>query len=176
MNRIFLIIAISVLLFSSVMCSQKSQKNDSNNDNDEPANWLSVDELYAIRDSLSEQTVYVSGVIDHVCKHSRKRFKITDAGGEYELKVELGSEFSTVDVSILGKLVNVTGKLVPVQMNAKMVKSWEAKHKRNHKGEEESEHYKKELTEIKEIHAKIVSGDIPFYTSYFIQAEKYDFQ
>ena len=59
-------------------------------------------------------------------------------------------------------------------MNSEMVKDWEEKMKKNHAGEENTEHYKQELAEIQAIYNRIVSGEIPYYTIYSVQAEKYE--
>ena len=83
---------------------------------------------------------------------------------------------SLVDASILGKEVNVTGKLLPVKMDDKMVLMWETQMKGNHKGEEDTEHFKEELAYIQNVYRQIVTGEIPYYTTYTIEAESYELE
>ncbi len=54
-----------------------------------------------------------------------------------------------------------------------MVKAWEKKVKKNHSGEENSEHFKQEISEIQGIYHKLISGEIPYYTRYSVHAESY---
>ena len=55
-----------------------------------------------------------------------------------------------------------------------MVKEWEKKTRVNHKGEENTEHFKQEIAEILNIYNQISTGEIPFYIMYSVQAEKYE--
>lgn len=126
--------------------------------------------------SLSGKTVNVSGIIEHVCKHGGKRFKILSSDGSQELKIELGENFKAVDACIVGKNARVTGTLIPVQMDAKKVKEWEKKVRKNHEGEENTEHFKHEVSEIQDIYNRIELGEIPFYTSYSVQANNYELE
>jgi hypothetical protein len=138
--------------------------------------YLTVENLMQQADKLSGKTVYVSGVIEHVCKHGGTRFKILSTDGSQELKIELGESFDAVGADIIGNTAMVTGTLTPVNMDAEMVKAWENKVKKNHAGEENTDHYKQELAEIQQIHKQIVSGEIPYYTMYSVHAEKYELQ
>jgi len=175
MRRIFSVFTIASILIFGVACNQ-TNKNNQISQSDSSEIYLSVDEVFAQRDSLANKTIYVFGIIEHVCKHTWKRFKIVDTDGIHELKIELGDKFSSVDASILGKKVKVTGKLIPVQMDEKMVKQWEQKMKENHKGEEDTNHYKEELAFIQNIYKQITTGGIPYYTMYSVDAESYELE
>lgn len=170
MNKMALIPITALLLFVTA-CNQ-SNKNQTGQVS--PAiNYFSVDEVISQGDSLANKIIHVEGMIVHVCKHNGKRFKIVDEIGKHELKIELGDELTHVDVVVLGKEVKVTGKLIPVQMDEKMVLQWEIKMKENHKGEEKTDHYKEELAFIQDIYKRITSGEIPFYIMYSLAAETY---
>ena len=138
--------------------------------------FVTVESLLAKAEELSGKTVKVTGVIDHVCKHGGKRFKILSSDGTIELKIELDEKFDEADASIVGNTAKVTGTLTPTKYDAKMVKAWEEKMKDGHKGEENTKHYKEELAEIQEIHRQVVEGEIPFYTMYSVQADKYELE
>jgi hypothetical protein len=180
MRKFNLLITITLLAFS-FGCNQTTGKKSVqqaktvNCEAEEPV-FQNVESLLQKADSLLGKTVHVSGLIEHVCKHGGKRFKILSTDGSIELKIELGEEFGAVREDIVGNRVMVTGTLKSSEMDAKMVKAWEKKMKMNHAGEEDTEHYKQELAEIQEIHQKVISGQIPFYTMYSLQAKEYKLQ
>lgn len=171
MRSFFSAFAIAALLFLTVTCNQTNKNQPSNIIS--PESFLSVEEVYANGYSMADKSVHVQGFIEHVCKHTWKRFKIVDKEGKNELKIELGSSFSAVDHSILGKKAKVTGKLVPVILDDKMVLQWEQKMKENHKGEENTDHFIEELAHIQSVYKQMLSGDIQYYTIYSIEAESY---
>ncbi len=176
MKKFNLLIALIAIALLNIACSR--EKQDSLNDEinkklDEKV--LTVDELLANADKFSEKIVEVYGIIDHICEHSFKRFKIVTKENGQELKVELGDSFKELNLNLMGKTVKVKGNLVPTKMNAEDVESWHKKMKNSHKGEENTEHYKQEDARISSIYNKIVSGEIPYYTMYVINATEVDF-
>jgi hypothetical protein len=176
MKRIFSILAISCFIVLISSCNQNNNKTKINTVETKQIKYSSIDEIFTQSVSLSNKTVNVKGIIEHVCEHTWKRFKIIDPNGKLELKIELGDNFPSVDASIIGLPVKVTGKLIPVKMDEEMVLEWEQKMKENHKGEENTEHYKEELAAIQAIHAKMISGEISYYTTYTVEAEKYELE
>lgn len=186
MNRIFsiLVIASFVIFISSCNQNNKQQKNETDNtktgkietEKKEQIKVYSVDELFTNADNLSDKKIKVQGIVEHICKHSAKRFKIINPNSNKELKIELINDISSVEPSIIGKSVVVSGSITATEMDAEMVEKWKQKMIKNHKGEENTEHYKEELSAIQEIYDKIISGEILFYTSYSVQADKYEIE
>jgi fructose-specific component phosphotransferase system IIB-like protein len=174
MNKIISFLVFSTLLLFANSCNKTN--SDQSNKEATYVSYLSVDETFAKGDTLADKSIQVKGIIEHVCKHTWKRFKIVDKAGEHELKIELGDRFPSVDASILGKKVKVTGKLIPVRMDEKMVLQWEEKVKENHKGEEDTKHYKEEIVYIQNIYKQITTGEISYYTMYSVEAESYELE
>lgn len=173
MKKIIFFCGFVFLLFS---CNNLRDKNiEDFVGSDSSTKCLTVSEIFEHGDSLTNKTINIAGLVDHVCKHTGKRFKIIGDDSNLELKVELDERFSTVDPSIVGRRVVVTGKLVSVQMDAEMVAKMMEKHKENHKGEENTEHYKEELVFVQNIYNQLINAEIPFYITYYIQADKYVF-
>lgn len=173
MRKAISILTFAVVLLSITACNQNSKQN---NKTEKIASYLSVEDLLQKAEELSGKTIHVSGIIDHVCKHGGKRFKILSSNGSQELKIELGEDFDIMDANVAGNLAKVIGKLTPVKMDAELVKAWEEKVRENHKGEENTDHFKMEIAEIQEIHRQLVAGEIPFYTSYSIFADSYELE
>ena len=177
MNKIISIFVFAAVLIFTNACNRAN--NNQNNQTEKSENttrYLSVDDVFAQGENLANKTVHVVGIIEHVCKHTWKRFKVIGNNENQFIKIELGDKFKSVDASIIGKKVKVTGKLIPIKMDEKMVMQWEEKMKENHKGEENTEHYKEELAFIQNIHNQIINGEIPYYTSYTIEAESYELE
>jgi hypothetical protein len=175
MNKMYFIILITALFFSLNACNQTGNKQGSKSE--EPAqatDYLSVADIFEQGESLANTTVSVEGIVEHVCKHTWKRFKIIDEGGQQDLKIELGDQFPSIDTSILGKKAMVTGTLVPVLMDEEMVMQWEEKMKANHKGEENTNHYKEELAFIQNILQQLKNEEIQYYTTYTVEADWYE--
>ncbi len=174
MKKLFSIIAVAAVLLSVNACKQTSNKQAENAENTETTiNYITVDEVFAQGEALADQTVHVEGMIEHVCKHSQKRFRIIGENENLFIRVELGGNLSTVDPSITGKNAKVTGKLKPIIMDAEKVKEWENKMRENHKGEEDTEHFKEELAYIQDVYQQILDGKITHHTNYSIVAESY---
>lgn len=177
MNRIISIFLLLALMIFSSACKCSVQEQKEQVDTVETVvNYLSVDDVYAKGDSLANKTIHVEGIVEHVCKHGHNRFKIVGANENLTIKVELGKDFQMVEPSIIGEKVKVTGKLIPIIMDEQDVADWEAKMRRNHKGEEGTEHFKEELAFIQSIHQQIISGEISFYVTYSLQAESYELE
>ncbi len=171
-KNIFLIVAIVGIIVSA--CSQKSNNSTSNSKKDvQSQEYYTVDEVLEKSEDLAGKVVYVKGIVDHVCKHGGKRFKILSEEGNYEFKISLGEEFDPAEETIVGQVAYVTGKLIAQEMNAEMVKVWEQKIRENHKGEEETDHFKEEIKFVQTVHEQIISGKIPCYLAYYIEAESY---
>lgn len=164
------------LLIHSCNTGSKSTGN-SQETKQEPlveSEYLGVGEVFLRGKELAGQEIKVKGIVEHVCKHTWKRFKIVDADDSAFIKVELGEDFPTLDASLLGHTAYVCGKLVPVQMDAKAVEAWEKKTRENHKGEEETAHFKEEIAIIQEIHQQIVNGEIPYHMAHTLEASSYE--
>ncbi|MBN2776102.1 MAG: hypothetical protein JXR36_00575 [Bacteroidales bacterium] len=176
MNKIISIFVFAAVLIFTNACNETKQKNENQTDTvDNSTNYLSVDDVFAQGDSLTNKTIHVEGIIEHVCKHTWKRFKITTGDNEFQfIKIELGDKFQTIDSSIIGKTVRVTGKLKPVRMDSTMMSQWEKSMQENHKGEEDTNHYKEELAFIQRIQKQIIMEEIPYYTNFTIEAENYE--
>jgi hypothetical protein len=177
MNKLFSIIVAAAVLLSVNACNQtNNQQNNKTENQEKTINYLSVDDVFAKGESLSGKNVHVEGIIEHVCKHTWKRFKIIGENENQFVKIELGDNFPTVDASITGKKAKVIGKLIPVKMDEKMVKEWEEKMREGHKGEEDTEHFKEEIAFIQDIHQQITRGEISNYTNYNIEAGSYELE
>lgn len=174
MKKITLFIVTTSFLLLVWSCNQAPVKQvEKKMEKSKTIAYASVQEIINQGDKLANKTVHVQGIIEHVCKHGWRRFKIIDNGGVTELKIELDEKFAVVDPSIVGSHVKATGKLIPIHMDAENVLEWKKKMQDNHKGEENTKHYKEELALIQGIYKQIMDGEITHYTTYSIEADEY---
>lgn len=168
-------IAIAMLFLGSCTNNTQRTKTDvaQTSKGTDTVSYYTLDELFLHAGELSGTTVHVKGIIDHVCKHSGKRFKIIGGNETLELKIELGDKFPTCDPTIVGKIAKITGKLVPVILNADDVKKWEAHIRENHKGEEDTDQFNEEIEQVQKILSQIELGKIPYYVQYHVEAGQY---
>ncbi len=172
-STIALALAFSLAALASCTQSTKSETTTPTTTEAAKVNYISVDSLFSVAENSIGEPIAVQGLVEHVCKHSGKRFKIISPNSNREIRIELGENFENVEPSIVGQTAYITGKLVGVPYDAKMVEEWIVKVRENHKGEENTDHFKEEIAEIESILAKIKSGEIPHYITYHIEAEKY---
>jgi len=174
-TSITIALGIAMLFLGSCTNSIQRTKTDvaQTGKGTDTVSYYTLDELFLHAEELSGTTVHVKGIIDHVCKHSGKRFKIIEENETLELKIELGENFPTCDPSIVGKTAKITGKFVPENLSADDVKKWEENIHENHKGEEDTDHFKEEIVQVQKILIQIESGEIPYYVQYHVEAEKY---
>lgn len=132
----------------------------------------SVSELIKNAEIYNDSSIAVKGIVDHICKHSDKRLKITDE--ETELRVELKGDLPAAKPAIVGKTIIVCGILKSEQMDLTMVKAWKVKKKLGHAGEEHTEHFKHEMAETDSILDLLQTGAISYYTRYHIDAISYE--
>ncbi|PJA95400.1 MAG: hypothetical protein CO129_11935 [Ignavibacteriales bacterium CG_4_9_14_3_um_filter_34_10] len=171
---IFLFAAI--LIFADAYSQTITQQNKQTEKSGTTVSYLSVADVFAQGENLANKTVYVEGTIEHVCKRTGKRFKIVGKSPNQFIKIQLGDKFQQVDSSIIGKKGKVTGKLIPIKMDEKMVLNWEEKMKEKHKNEDNTKHYKEALAFIQNTYNQIKSGKISYYTNYTIEAESYELE
>ena len=171
---------LAVLAIMLTGCNQKkTNKNSVTVDTsrvEKHINYQPVEEVIASADDWTGKKVNVTGVIDHVCKHGGKRFKLLTSDGTTTIKVELGDKFKPANPSIAGKTVKVTGTLSPYNMDAKMIEDWIKKETVNHPDEVGTEEFEQEMAALHTIYKQIESGEIPYYTIYSIDAETYDLE
>ncbi|WP_421919398.1 hypothetical protein [Marinifilum sp.] len=171
---LLLIIAFPILMATS--CKNDKKTSNKQETKNEITNYLTVDEAIASAEKYTNKTIHIKGMVEHVCKHGGKRFKIVNPEGKNEIKIELGDQFKSVEPSIIGNNVKISGKLIPKLLNAEQVKQWEQKMRNSHKGEENTQHFKDELKQIQEIHAKIIAGEISYHTTYSVDCEAYEIE
>lgn len=174
MKYIFKIhLLLALLIFVTAACNKK--QTESQNIRADNEQILSVKEFVTKAENFSNKTVLIEGIIEHLCRHSDKRFKIIDPDGECELKVESCDALDRPEQSDIGKIIIIKAKAIPVEMDIPALDKWENSIRKNHAGEENTEHFKEEIALVKQAKEKILNGETTHYTSYYAEAIGYEF-
>ncbi len=175
MRNVKLIIASLMFVAFMGACNQATKKSTSSTESTTIKSevfYLPLEKVLANADSLSGKTVNVVGVVDHVCKHGNKRFKILSSDGSQEMKIELGESFDMPNPEIAGKTAKVIGTLTPFKMDEEMLRAFINKEREEHKDEGENPQLKK----MEDILTQVESGKIPYFVTYTVTADKYELE
>ncbi len=80
--------------------------------NDTDVKKVNISTIEASASELEDQTVQVTGMVLHVCKHGGQKMFLTNDSTEASLLVRVGPRIPEFDVTLEGSNVEVTGKLV----------------------------------------------------------------
>jgi hypothetical protein len=104
MNKILTIAAVMALLFA---CNTGNKNTDS-----QEVRNLTIDAIQSSASEFENQTVQVTGMVLHVCKHGGQKMFLTTDSTETSLLVRVGPSIPEFEVTLEGSTVEVTGKLV----------------------------------------------------------------
>ena len=122
--KIFIIVtAVIAVLYS---CNSGNSKVA-----DENAKQVDLVTLKSSAAELENETVKVTGMVSHVCKHGGQKMFLTTDASDVSLLVLVSTSIPEFDVSLEGSNVEVTGKLVVSVVNDEGTHEGD-----NHEGEE----------------------------------------
>ncbi|GEM_PF-1492810 len=179
-NSIKLFIMCFALITAS--CNNTENKNQSKNNQrsenqiEQEQTTLSISYILENADSLKGKLINVKGIVDHICEHSRNRFKIINSQNGDEFKIIMQDNLTDFNESAIGKNIVITGFIKFTHLNIEDVNEWEVKMKKNHAKEKGTDHYKEELAYIINIKEQIKNKQIDYYTQYYLDAINYKFQ
>jgi len=104
MKKILTVAAVAMLL---IACNSENKKADV-----QEAQALDFATLEASPGEFENQTIRVSGMVLHVCKHGGQKMFLTTDSTEASLMVRVGPSIPEFEVTLEGSNVEVTGKLV----------------------------------------------------------------
>ena len=151
-----------------------------------------VGEILVKGDSLVNDTVFVTGIVDHVCQHGGKKMFLVGATAEERIRVDLGEGDLVFKPELEGSTVVVKGTLAELRIDPAYLDQWEQEVKADSAAEAASKvhmgepgHEKNEgnsnadLDKINELRAKVkesAKGYVSFFSvdciSYTTEPEK----
>jgi len=117
MQRIFLLVALAVLVAS---CNQAPKEEASNSKANETEKIVSatVEELLAQPADYDGKEVAISGMVTHVCRHGGQKCFIVGEDGETQIRIVPGGDIDEFKIDLEGSTVAFKGTfkvLNPVQ-------------------------------------------------------------
>lgn len=124
MLKIFAFIAMSMLLIAGCTGDAATDQVDNGQSHaaDQPVP-LTIAEFNAQGEEYEGKLVEVTGIVDHVCKHSGKRMFIRGDDPEDRVKIEAG-DLGTFDVALEGSKVKVVAVGTVMKMDNAYLDNW----------------------------------------------------
>lgn len=174
-NIIFILYMLTILSIAACNKNEKDVPSEEKSGLSESKEVVyNVSSFLNAADTLSGKAIKIEGIVDHICKHSAKRFKIIDEEGKHDLKIEMSKELPAFNPANVGKKVLVIGKVISTKLYLKDIEKREKQILKNHEEEKETEHFEEEIKLVREVKKNINSGKISYHTIYHIEAISYD--
>ena len=112
------LLAMFMLFIASCSGDQAQQENTA-----DQITKLSIAEFNADGETYEGQLVEITGIVDHVCKHSGKRMFIMGDDPEDRVKIEAG-DVGSFDIGLEGNKITVQAVGTVMKMDAAYLDNW----------------------------------------------------
>lgn len=171
-------IALFFIILATVLsgCSNQGTREEAST-----ANRMDLGQLMENPAAHLDQSITVSGVVTHVCKHGSKRLHLSQPGSAQKVRVRTGKNMAPFDREMEGSTVQITGTFVEERLD-------EAYLNQLRKGQEEGDHHETSGEEgnaaqaaeqgrvseafIREMQQKIEQSEKGYIVEYWLNAEK----
>ncbi len=131
----------------------------------------SVAKLLSSASGLVNQTVVVSGIVDHVCKHSGKRCFIADENDDVSIRVEAKGEIKGFNKELVGSTIVMTGVLRENKLSKAKIEEMESNARQKNEGQD---HCSTELNNVLNMKKWMKDNNKDSYSIYYIEGASYD--
>ena len=161
----FFLVVLALALFS---CSGNKQQAGA------VANF-ELDNLLAVAEQQVDQTVTVSGIVTHTCKHSGKKCFIVGESQVTSLLVfvDAEGEIDTFTPDLIGSKIAITGVIKEEQTSQEEIDEMEKNVKIAEEGGAAPEACATELASIKDMRQWMKDHGKDHYVSYYMEGLKY---
>ena len=115
---------------------------------------------------------YLTGIVDHVCKHGGKKAVLASDDGEVDFHVMAGNKISKFDRKIEGDEIKVLVTMTEEHIDESYAIRWEEEVKKHHKPTDEE--YKEDMKRIANLRKKIEDTKEGYLTKYVIEGIDYE--
>ncbi len=133
---------------------------------------ISVEVFQERAADLVGKDIYVTGIVDHVCKHGGKKVMLVSEDGEASLKVMAGDKISKFDKKIEGENLKVLGTVTEFKMDDTFLNEREEKVKEHHKPTDPE--YKEDMEWIQEKREEIKKSKKGYLSFYSMDGISYE--
>jgi len=132
---------------------------------------LTIDDFDLLAGKYVDQEIAISGIVDHVCKHSGKKLKLVTDGGSVHVDAE-----TRFDDELVGNHILLTGIVREMRVDESYCLQMEddniKKHKEGESNEEQFNHQKTMIKDYRDSMAVAGVDHLSFYTLDFVALEK----
>lgn len=173
------IVFLSILFFLSIACSTTNNDqvndltagtNDAGSATDMPK--LTIDDFDVTAGAYVNKEIEISGIVDHVCKHSGKKLKLVSSDGA---SVHVDSE-TRFDDALVGNEISLKGIVKEQRIDESYCLQMEEDNIKNHKegatNEEQFSHQQQLIQQYRDSMAVAGVDHLSFYTLEFVAIDK----
>jgi len=115
---------------------------------------------------------YLTGIVDHVCKHGGKKAVLASDDGEVDFHVMAGNKISKFDRKLEGDEIKVLVTITEEHIDESYAIRWEEEVKKHHKSTDEE--YKEDMKRIAKLRKRIEDTKEGYLTKYVIEGIDYE--
>ncbi len=115
---------------------------------------------------------YLTGIVDHVCKHGGKKAVLASEDGEVDFHVMAGDKISKFDRKIEGDEIKVLVTIEEEHIDEAYAIRWEEEIKKHHKPTDEE--YIEDMKRIASLRKRIGDTKEGYLTKYVIEGVNYE--
>ncbi len=168
-NYIFAaVFTLGLFLFA---CNENSDKADAKDKNKTSTAIIDVDlkTLYNNPGEYIDKEVFVSGIVDHICKHGGKKiFLVQD---DKNIKIMSTEKF---DENLVGKNIKVKAVFKEERIDEQFIKEWETEVREHHKNDTTAAECKNKLNYINKMKDSIASLEKGYISNYYMDFVSFD--
>ena len=146
--------------------------NAQDNDKKEEAPVISIDDFQDKAHEFVGKKIYITGMVDHVCKHGGKRLQLVGNKEDARLKIEAGDKINKFQKEIEGDDIKVYGTVKEKRIDEAYLSEWEEEVKDHHKPSDEE--YKNDMKKIANLRKQIKDSGKGYLSFYSMDAIKYE--
>jgi len=132
---------------------------------------ITVDDFQDKAEELIGKQVYVTGTVDHVCKHGGRQLELFGKSDDVTMKIKAG-KIKKFQKDIEGEDIKVFGVVNEKRIGEEYLIEWEEEVKKDHKPDEDE--YKNSMKRINGLRDKINKSEKGYLSFYSIETESYE--
>jgi hypothetical protein len=167
-------ITVLMVAFAAVLFACNSKPKATEVAADQQTEAQTIVQILENAENLIDKDVVITGMVNHVCKHSGKRCFITDSLGN-SIRIEAGGELGGFNKELSGSTIIAKGILKERRLQASEIDSMETKTLAEiEKAEAEGDHCSAEMDNINKMREWMKAHNKDYYAIYYIDGLEYE--
>ncbi len=172
MKKLFLLVFVAALF---VACNSESSENEQTNEDIQPKKeyvTINLADFDSVAVNYVDDTVKVTGFVDHVCKHGGKKILLVEQNGDATLHVESDERFEDTLTGTEVTVIGIVDEFIVDEQYCQQLENEEiAQHSEGENPEEMKEQRKRQAQFFRDSMAKAGVDHLSFYSLKFVAFE-----